>query len=102
MPKNPENNDSPVDVKGSFGNFLGKGAVNYLDRRTASFIAFGLLALLAAIIGAQYYALWGFATNNDGDIKVLQDLFGQVFPAITGLVGAATAYYFSSKGKQSD
>ena len=77
-------------------------AVRYLDHRTASSIAFALLIILAAVIWAQYNAIWEFAANNEEGIKVFQDFFDQVFPAITGLVGAVTAYYFSSRDKQSD
>lgn len=63
---------------------------------TARYLAYSLIALLAATIIGQYVLTVVLVSlNNAGGIAVLEKLFSTLLPVLSGLVSSAVTYYFT-------
>jgi hypothetical protein len=68
--------------------------------QVAKILAFSLLAILAGGMAVHYACVMILIMyGRDYGAKFLEDSFHAWLPVVSGLAGAATAYYFSKDGK---
>jgi hypothetical protein len=91
---NPKNVDEALQIKRQQQEYQGKAHRDVITGR----LAWTLIVVMALSLVAHYSVVTIFIyRGNTAAAESLQNIFHAWLPVISGLVGAAVAYYFADK-----